>query len=168
MKKNLLLIRHATAEDVTNSSMVRDKDRELTSRGIMESARMGKFLKDSNIQIDAILCSPSTRTHTTANLIAEQLRFDTEKVETEDGLYGSGPRGYLALLNGLNESLRDVIIVGHNPDITFFADYLTRDDCGGSMEKATVVHLSFEDLKWNEISQKSGSLVKRIDVVDLK
>ena len=44
MEKNLLLIRHSTAEDVTNSSMVRDIDRELTSRGIMESARVGKYL----------------------------------------------------------------------------------------------------------------------------
>jgi phosphohistidine phosphatase len=167
MKKNLLLIRHATAEDVTNSSMVRDIDRELTSRGIMESARLGKHLKDSGLSIEAILCSPATRTLTTANLIAEQLKFDTENVSIAEGLYGSGPRGYLALLNGLSENLTSVIIVGHNPDITFFADYLTRDDCGGSMEKASVVHLKFEDLKWAEISQKSGSLVKRTDVKDL-
>jgi phosphohistidine phosphatase len=167
MEKNLLLIRHATAEDVTNSSMVRDRDRELTSRGIMESARMGKYLKDNELAIDAILCSPATRTHTTANLIAEQLKFDTDKVELADGLYGSGPRGYLALLNGLNETLETVIIVGHNPDITFFADYLSSQDCGGSMSKATLIQLKFGDLKWAEISQKSGSLVKRVDVKDL-
>ncbi|MBP6619866.1 MAG: histidine phosphatase family protein [Leadbetterella sp.] len=167
MEKNLLLIRHATAEDVTNSSMVRDRDRELTSRGIMESARIGKYLKDNGFEIDAILCSPATRTHATANLIAEQLKFDTENVEIAEGLYGSGPRGYLALLNGLNESLDTAIIVGHNPDITFFADYLCSQDCGGSMSKATVIQLKFGDLKWEEISQKSGTLVKRVDVKDL-
>jgi phosphohistidine phosphatase len=167
MEKNLLLVRHATAEDITNSAMVRDRDRELTSRGIMESARIGKYLKDNGLKIDAILCSPATRTHTTANLIAEQLKFDTDNVELADGLYGSGPRGYLALLNGLNESLETVIFVGHNPDITFFADYLSSQDCGGSMSKATVIHLKFDDLSWAEISQKSGSLVKRVEVKDL-
>lgn len=167
MEKNLLLIRHATAEDVTNSSMVRDRDRELTSRGIMESARMGKYIKDNGLKIDAILCSPATRTLTTANLIAEQLKFDTNNVVMADGLYGSGPRGYLALLNGLNESLETVIIVGHNPDITFFADYLSSEDCGGNMSKATSIQLKFEDLKWAEISQKSGSMAKRVDVKDL-
>lgn len=167
MEKNLLLIRHATAEDVTNSSMVRDRDRELTSRGIMESARVGKHLKDSGLKIDAIYCSPATRTHTTGNLIAEQLKFDTDNIEIAEGLYGSGPRGYLALLNGLNESLETVIIVGHNPDITFFADYLSSQDCGGSMSKATAIQLKFESLNWAEISQKSGSLVKRTDVKDL-
>lgn len=167
MDKNLLLIRHATAEDVTNSSMVRDQDRELTSRGIMESARMGKYLKDSEVAINAIFCSPATRTHTTANLIAEQIKFETDNVQLADGLYGSGPRGYLALLNGFNETLETVIIVGHNPDISFFADYLSSQDCGGSMSKATVIHLKFNDLTWAEISQKSGSLVKRVDVKDL-
>ena len=167
MEKNLLLIRHATAEDVTNSSMVRDIERELTSRGIMESAKMGKYLKDSGIIADAINCSPATRTFVTANLIAEQLKFDTESVIKSNGLYGSGPRGYLALLNGINENLNTVIIVGHNPDISFFADYLTKDDCGGEMEKATVIYLKFEELRWSEISQKSGSLVERIDVNSL-
>jgi phosphohistidine phosphatase len=167
MEKNLLLIRHATAEDVTNSSMVRDFDRELTSRGIMESARMGKHLKDNGIAIDDIYSSPALRALTTANLVAEQLKIDTDEVKTAAGLYGSGPRGYLALLNDLDEKLNTVIIVGHNPDITFFADYLSSQDCGGSMEKATAIHLKFESLKWEEISQKSGFLVKRTDVKDL-
>jgi phosphohistidine phosphatase len=167
MEKNLFLIRHATAEEVTNSTMVRDFDRELTSRGIMESARMGKYLKDSGVTIDAIYCSPALRTLTTANLVAEQLKFDTENVTASVSLYGSGPRGYLALLNGIDESLDTVIIVGHNPDITFFADYLSSQDCGGSMSKATAIQLKFEDLKWAEISQKSGTLDKRTDVKDL-
>lgn len=167
MEKNLLLIRHSTAEDVTNSSMVRDIDRELTSRGIMESARVGKYLKDSGIAIDGIYCSPSIRTKTTASLVAEQLKFDTENIVSAETLYGSGPRGYLSLLNGLENHLNTVIIVGHNPDISFFADYLSSQDCGGSMEKATTIHLKFGDLKWAEISQKSGVFVKRTDVYEL-
>ena len=167
MEKNLLLIRHSTAEDVTNSSMVRDFDRELTSRGIMESARLGKHLKDAGIVVDAIYCSPAVRTNATANLIAEQLKFDTDNVENSEKLYGSGPRGYLALLNELSEDINTVFIVGHNPDISFFADYLSSDDCGGSMSKATAIHLKFEDLAWAEISQKSGILIKRTDVKEL-
>jgi phosphohistidine phosphatase len=167
MEKNLLLIRHATAEDATNSSMVRDFDRELTSRGIMESARMGKYLRDAGMVIDAIFCSPAARTRGTANLIAEQLQFDTDNVENSEKLYGSGPRGYLALLNELSEDFNTVIIVGHNPDISFFADYLSSDDCGGSMSKATAIHLKFEDLNWPEISQKSGILEKRTDIKEI-
>ena len=167
MKKNLLLIRHATAEDTTNSSMARDFDRELTSRGIMESARLGKYLRDGGFVVDSIFCSPAVRTRATANLIAEQLHFETDNVENSEKLYGSGPRGYLALLNELSEDFNTVIIVGHNPDISFFADYLSSDDCGGSMYKATAIHLRFENLNWAEISQKSGILEKRIDIKDI-
>jgi hypothetical protein len=35
------------------------------------------------------------------------------------------------------------------------------------MSKASAIQLKFGDLKWAEISQKSGSLVKRVDVKDL-
>jgi phosphohistidine phosphatase len=167
MKKDLYLIRHATAEESTNSSMVRDFDRDLISRGFMESARMGKHLFDSGASFDAIFTSPAVRTVTTAKLIAEQLKFDTDNVQEVESLYGSGPRAYLALLNGISKNISSAIIVGHNPDITFFADYLTKDDCGGNMEKATVIHIQFDGLEWAEISQKSGSLVKRTDVKEL-
>ncbi|MFT4734622.1 MAG: phosphohistidine phosphatase, partial [Arcticibacterium sp.] len=56
---------------------------------------------------------------------------------------------------------------GHNPDITFFAEYLTKDDVGGNMRKASLIELAFLSMKWSEISRNSGEFVRRIDVSDL-
>ncbi|MFY7911705.1 MAG: SixA phosphatase family protein [Emticicia sp.] len=154
MNKTLYIIRHATAEDGGNSPMFRDFDRELTSAGIIESARMGKFLASKGIKFDLIVSSAAERAKATAKIFAEQLHYDADEIIIDDAIYGGGPRSYLSAVNQLDESASVVAIFGHNPDVTFFSEYLTRADIGGSMDKAGVVVLEFEDLKWAEVSSK--------------
>lgn len=161
MKKDLFIIRHATAEDAGN--ITRDFDRELISKGIMESAKLGKFISQYFPDIEVIYSSGAARALQTATYVAEQLKFDTEAIEIKESLYGGGPRGYLEVLNRIPENIASAAIVGHNPDITYFVDYLTRDDTGGNMKKATAIHLAFDDLEWREISQNSGNFIERID-----
>ena len=158
MSKKLYLVRHATAEE--GGAMFRDMDRELISKGIMEAARMGKQLKDSGVTADCIVSSPASRAFETAKIIAEQLRFDVEAISTNENLYGGGPRGYLSTLNGVSSSVQSVLIVGHNPDITFFGEYLTKHALGFSMETASVVAISIpDDLQWAEISENTCTFV---------
>lgn len=164
MKKQILLIRHATAEEPANTKMLRDFDRALNSRGTMEAVRMGKYLSSENQSVDAIYTSPALRTAQTAKYIAEQLKIDVDLVEANDSLYGGGPRGYLELVNSIPESKKNIIIVGHNPDISFFVEYLTRDDTEGDMEKGTLIVIEFDDIPWAEISSKMGAFIKRVNV----
>jgi len=154
MNKTLYLIRHATAEDGGNSPMFRDFDRNLTSSGIIESARMGKFLAATGVKFDLILSSASERTKATAKIFAEQLDYDADSILINDNIYGGGPRSYLSAVNQLDEAVNVVAIFGHNPDVTFFSEYLTRADVGGSMDNSGVMILSFENIKWAEVSSK--------------
>ncbi|WP_173830524.1 histidine phosphatase family protein [Emticicia sp. TH156] len=156
MKKLLYLVRHATAEEGGNTPMFRDFDRILTSHGIIEAARMGKHLAENNIKIELLISSEADRCKSTAKIFAEQLHVDADEIKLDEAIYGGGARAYLAAVNNLDEKVKSVAIFGHNPDITFFAEYLTRADIGGSMEKASVVAIEFEDVNWNEISNKSG------------
>ncbi|WP_337044163.1 SixA phosphatase family protein [Emticicia sp. 17c] len=159
MKKLLYLVRHATAEEGGNSPMFRDFDRNLTSHGIIEAARMGKFLAEKDIKIQLILSSEADRCKSTAKIFAEQLHIDADEIMLDEAIYGGGARAYLAAVNKLDENVKSVAIFGHNPDITFFAEYLTRADIGGSMEKAGVVVIEFEKTKWAEVSNKSGKFL---------
>ncbi|MGL4630896.1 MAG: SixA phosphatase family protein [Leadbetterella sp.] len=157
MAKDLYLLRHATAEE--GSVMFRDIDRELTSHGIMESARIGSFIKD--LKPEVIYTSSAVRTTKTAELVVEMMKVDTDLLQTDENLYGGGPRAYLGLLNNIDNTYSRVLIVGHNPDITFFAEYLCSNDMGGDLNKATLVHIRFELDSWAEISQKSGNFILR-------
>ena len=162
--KTLILLRHATAEE--GSTVFKDIERELTSKGIMESARIGQYLK-STFKIDGIYTSPSFRTLNTSEIVAEQLGIDKSQIVVNESLYGGGPRAYLSITNQLSESQTCVLLVGHNPDITFYAEYLCRDDIGGGMEKATAIEIVFDDITWAEVSQKSGKFKNRQDIIDL-
>lgn len=159
MNKTLYVIRHATAEDGGNSPMFRDFDRDLTSTGIIESARMGKFLASKGIKFDLIVSSAAERAKATAKILAEQLHYDTDAIVIDEAIYGGGPRSYLSAVNQLDESVNAVAIFGHNPDVTFFSEYLTRADIGGSMDKAGIVVLEFEGIKWAEVSSKTAQFL---------
>lgn len=167
MHKKLLIIRHAQTEELGNSSMLRDFDRDLTSKGISQSARLGSFLFQKSYKIDHMVCSPANRTFETAKVIWEQLKGDVDLIEKDTELYGGGARAYLHCLNQVSDNVDVLAIVGHNPDITFFAEYLTRDDIKGSMKKSTLVEIDFEGLSWAEISGNTGKMIQRIDPEDL-
>lgn len=159
MNKNLYLIRHAKAEDGGNTPMFRDFDRDLTSTGIIESARMGKYLAGIGVKFDLIVSSAAERAKATAKIFAEQLHIDADAIVIDENMYGGGPRSYLAAVNQLDESVNNVAIFGHNPDVTFFAEYLTRADIGGQMEQAAVIILAFENIKWAEVSSKMANFL---------
>ena len=155
MKKTLLLVRHARAED--QSKMFKDFDRELLGGGIMDAARLGHFLKAGDVAIERIACSGAARTYQTAKIIAEQLKFETEEIDVLEKLYSGGPQAYLAAVNATPETVRTLLVCGHNPDISYFAEYLTHANMV-SMEKCSMATVEFEDLAWAEISAKTGTL----------
>ena len=165
MKKTLLLVRHAKAED--QSKMFKDFDRELLGGGIMNSARLGHFLKAEGVVVDHITCSSAARTHQTAKIIAEQLKFDTEEIEVNDKLYSGGPKAYLATINTTPETVQTLLVCGHNPDISYFTEYLTHANMV-SMEKCSMATVEFDDLSWAEVSAKTGTLKEYLTPQALK
>ncbi|MFT5885143.1 MAG: phosphohistidine phosphatase [Arcticibacterium sp.] len=167
MTKTLFIIRHAQAEDFGFSARLKDFDRNLTSKGLRQSGRLGKFISEEKTKVAHFISSPAKRALQTATVFAEQLGIKEDSISLEQSLYDGGPKAYLGSLNSVLEDFNVVAFFGHNPDITFFAEYLTKDDVGGNMKKASLIELSFSDIKWSEISENSGEFVRRIDLNDL-
>ncbi|GAB3171928.1 SixA phosphatase family protein [Telluribacter humicola] len=157
MKKTLYLVRHAHTED--RAPMFKDFERELTGRGVMDAARMGRHLAQQEITVNRIVTSSAVRAYQTAKVMAEQLHFDVDAIESWDNLYDGGPQAYLKAINATPEDCQWLMLCGHNPDISYFAEYLTRSDVG-SMEKGSVAIFEFEDLNWAEVSGKTGTFVR--------
>ena len=156
MKKTLILVRHATAED--QSFRIKDFDRNLNSKGLSEALAMGKWLVHEGIKPDLFLSSPASRAFKTAEIIAGQFRVSVDAVRTQAGIYDGGPRAYLQAVTGASENCSTLLLFGHNPDITYFAEYLTGANIG-SMKKGSVAFIEFKDQKWEEVSAKTGDLV---------
>ncbi len=155
--KYLILVRHAQADN--SGSIPQDFFRPLTTKGLMDAARMGYWFKNQNISVDHIVCSAAERTVKTAQVFADQIKFDFENVTQSQVLYDGRMQEYMDTLNAFNNGLNNIILVGHNPIISFFAEYLTGHDVG-ELPTSGIAIISFQDLQWAEISKKSGNLVE--------
>lgn len=156
MSRILYLVRHATAENP--SGFQRDHDRELTPEGIMEAARMGRYLTTQHAKPDCIVSSTAARAIKTAQVMAEQLAIDPAAIDAEANLFDGGPRAYLAAVNGVSADCASLMLVGHNPDISYFAEFLTHQAVA-SMDKGEVIAIQFDNLTWAEVSGRSGRVL---------
>jgi phosphohistidine phosphatase len=155
MPKTLLLIRHAEAEEP--SPALKDYDRELTSSGTMRASRIGRELAAQGEKPSALFASSARRAVTTAELVGEQLGFVGQHIQYVDELYNASPRTLLDFFTHLADQHPYVAIVGHNPGITYLAEYLTGAEIG-TMSMGSVAKVVFPFDGWELISQRSGEL----------
>lgn len=149
-------MRHARAEE--SSMGLSDFDRQLTFQGLQQATRMGALLAAKNLSIDAILCSAAARTAQTAELVAEQLHFDTQQVVAEEALHNASMRVLLQYINALDEKLNTVLLVGHNPAISYLPESLTHDEVG-TLPTAGVVAVQIQVEQWAMVGGSSAKLL---------
>ena len=159
MPVTLYIVRHAKAED--RATFMADHDRQLTSEGIIAAARMGRYLRGKAIRPDVIVSSTAPRAADTARVLAEQLGNDPAQIQLEGALFDGGPKAYLAVVNALPSEVQSAMIVGHNPDVSYFAEFLTHQSIG-SMSKGAVVAITFDNLNWADVSGRTGIVAFQI------
>ncbi len=154
--KHLFLLRHART--LERAADEQDIDRELSSIGLQNSTRMGINFLNHDYKFDQIICSPAKRALTTAELIVEQLKIDPSEIFINEEIYEASTRTLLKVVNSLKNEWKTVLIVGHNPDISYLGEFLSDAEIG-SMTTCGVVHIKFELNKWEEVSEGSGQMV---------
>ncbi|UPL48688.1 SixA phosphatase family protein [Hymenobacter sublimis] len=151
--KTLYLMRHAKSswsfDDLT------DKERPLNDRGRDDAPAMGQALAKRNIQLDLLLTSPSVRTLSTAALVAHELEYPAEKIQVVDSIYEATVPDLLNVVRQCPDSADSVLLVGHNPTITEFANILSPSSIP-DMPTAAIVCLKFNCARWTEIDQTNA------------
>ncbi|MDJ1470890.1 histidine phosphatase family protein [Cytophagaceae bacterium DM2B3-1] len=156
MNKHLFIVRHAQA--VSGAAGQRDFDRELSSSGIIEACKMGGHLKKLGVSPDVLFASPAVRALSTAQYMAEQLGYDTERIVINNALYEEyALQSFVEMINAIAEDQKSAMVVAHNPKQTYLAEYFTHDDIG-SIPTGGVVHVIFENQRWVEITGGSGKM----------
>ncbi len=158
MHKQLLLIRHAQAADSNFGE--KDFERTLTSQGSIDAANLGMYMLKNSLVPDAIFSSSAKRAKNTAITVAEKLNFQLDTIKFEDQLYEASPRILLQLINSFDDHWSLVYLVGHNPTISYFAEYLTNDHHAG-MSPASVIGVNFSVETWQHVSGGTG--IKSLD-----
>jgi phosphohistidine phosphatase len=152
INKKLLVARHAEA--------VRDYDdfnRNLSVKGYQQAIFVGKQLHHQGFTIDEIWASESVRTLTTAELIAQQVHFDANKINYSKELYNASVRVWLQYIRqNFQPSSNCILIVGHNPHISYLIELLTGESFGGLSPAQTAILESSSD--WEDWGEKTAIL----------
>lgn len=155
MSKTLYLIRHSYAEDIGDKP---DFDRSLTLKGQSNVRSLGRYLISKSFNPGIIYCSTAFRTRETATNLVEELSISESIIDYLDVIYNASVRELMELVNKAHNDHQEIAIIGHNPAITYFGEYLTGEGIE-NMEPCGIVTIRFKKLKWGEISQGVGSFV---------
>jgi len=117
----LLLLRHAKSswEDAATP----DRDRPLNARGRRAAIAMRLAMRELGLAPDLILVSTALRTMQTMNLLEPW--DDTPLIEPMDELYLASAARLFAALRAVAETVRTVLVIGHNPGMHDLAIALT-------------------------------------------
>lgn len=159
MPKHLYLLRHAEAAEKLLHQQ--DLERELTPAGKNQSLQMGAYLLRENQPIDVMISSDALRAKQTAALTADKMQFESSKVLFDHTIYDATARTFLSFINSLDEQFNSVIIVGHNPALSYLAEYLTKSEIGNIVPAGMVI-IKFNLANWSEVSEGNGALEKYV------
>ena len=120
----LLLMRHAKA--VAGEGLP-DHDRPLTAQGELDAARMGRWLRETSAEPDAVWCSSALRARQTWANVAAELTEPPEP-SYHRSVYLAGPAQLLDVVREIPPAVGSALIIGHNPTMQQLLRELTGDD----------------------------------------
>jgi phosphohistidine phosphatase len=157
--RTLLLMRHAKSD---YPAEVVDRNRPLAPRGIREAGLAGEWLRSSVPPIDAVLCSTAARTRET--LTGTGL---DAPVTFDDRLYDAVPGTIIDVINGVDDGVATLLVIGHEPAMSNVAVGLAGAP-GSSQAAAERISAKFPtsaiavlrtDAPWRDLTMGAAVLV---------
>lgn len=153
--KTLTILRHAKSS--WKDSSLADHDRPLSKRGERDAPIMATRIHQAGIRPSLILSSPAVRAWTTAKMIAQEISYPTEFLQRDDRLYHAGVRRIIDVLAEQDAAFNSIMIVGHNPGFTDFANYLV-PDLTHNIPTCGVVSVIIDTDDWDLKTEKKTEL----------
>ena len=153
--KKLILVRHAKSS--WKDASLDDHDRPLNKRGERDAPHMGKVVKDKKVKPDLIVSSTALRAYSTAKEFAKKLDYPKSDILRMKELYLAELDGLTEIVKNLDDKDETVFLFGHNPGITWLANYLS----GESVENVPtsgVFAMQFDIESWKEVAAGNGAL----------
>jgi phosphohistidine phosphatase len=115
----LILLRHAKAVPEGRGP---DHDRVLTETGRAAATAIGQAMKKAGLAPEVVLVSTAARTQgTLEQLEAADVWEEWPNIDAVPGLYMASALQIREILRDLPETVRSVMVIGHNPGLHEFA-----------------------------------------------
>ena len=153
----LTLVRHAkSSRDYPELS---DFERPLNPRGRKEAPLIAARLRKADVKPDLLVSSPATRAVTTARLFAEELNLHLDEILLNPHIYEASAWTLLHLVRGLAPEFEDVMLFGHNPGISRFAQDLAKCPFD-EMPTCAAVRIELPARAWSLVAPGSGKVLR--------
>ena len=167
-RRELLILRHAKSAWDTDAPA--DFDRPLSLRGLRASKRMGRYLAETGLLPDAVVCSSATRAVQTLHGVARSAGLALEGVRFEGAIYEATLSTLLDVLGACAPDAPRTMIVGHNPGLEYLLDHLAGGvpipGDGKLLPSAALARFDLPD-DWRRLERGQGKLVGLTRVRDL-
>ena len=154
--KILTLVRHAKSS--WNHPDLNDRQRPLNARGERDAPDMGQRIVAHGIRPSLIITSPATRARTTAKIIASEIGYPIEFLQREDSLYLASLDDLLGAVVAQETGFNSLMVVGHNPGMTEFANFLI-PGLTNNLPTAGVVSVQIDQDDWTFYQQPKAELL---------
>lgn len=154
--KTFILVRHAKSSWANPDQS--DFDRPLNERGRRDAPEMAKRLLEKKISIDQIIYSPAVRTTETMQFFRQTLNIDILNCVAIEQLYHAPAFVIREQILKLEDHLQTVILIGHNPGITEFANTLTRIQTD-NMPTCSMFGVQLATNQWKDLPEKINSFL---------
>jgi phosphohistidine phosphatase len=150
-KRLLYIVRHGKSSWKYDN--VVDYDRPLKNKGIRGSYETAEKLK-SFVKPEILISSPANRALHTATVFARVLEYPLNDLKINEILYGSHEEVVINFIARMDDSIKSVMIVGHNPTFTDVANRYV-NELIDNIPTAGCVTLTFESDTWKDISREN-------------
>jgi phosphohistidine phosphatase len=141
-------MRHAKSDWLTAASA--DFDRQLSSRGKRDGARMGEWLQSQQLIPDCFISSPAKRAKQTSKLVAKEIGVTIDAIIWRKTVYEASLQDLLKVVETYSPTATSMLLVGHNPGLDDLLCYLASEppiltSTGKLMTTAAIAVLNFGD-----------------------
>ena len=154
--KTLTLVRHAKSS--WKDASLRDRERPLNKRGQRDAPVMGQRIAAAGIRPSLIISSPAVRAWTTAKVVANELGYPREFLQKEDDLYLASLDSLLDVVAAQEAGFNNLMLFGHNPGLTDFANYLS-PGLTNNVPTSGVVCVNFDRDDWSLYERPKTDLI---------
>ena len=146
--KTLLIMRHA--KSAWDDHSLKDWERPLIENGIRKTKKITDYFGSEKVVIDYIVSSHAVRAKETAGLVAEAIGYKKEDIFINNSIYESDENGLMNEVYALPNDRDNILIVGHNPTFSQFANIFLAKKID-FLPTSAVVSISFDTDKWEKV-----------------
>lgn len=151
--KILYLLRHAKSSWA--DSGLSDRQRPLNARGQHDAPMMGERFAARGEVASRVISSPAVRAMTTARMFSEACGYDVSTIDSAENLYFLGSGSIEEVITSQDDSVDALMLVFHNPDITYFANSIGDNLRIDNVPTAGLLRLECDVERWQDWSRAS-------------